>query len=122
MLSRSGQTEVEGFSAGEKGTTLPLTSRSLGQPTDRQRGGSRASLSLWERAKASSAEVFASLKGNQSHEDNEERLRELYLQGDLPSQTFLDPWVSRCRVAAIVSGMLILALCIVALVVLIRAF
>ena len=33
----------------------------------------------------------------------------------------LDPWVVRCRIAAVVSGMFVLALCIVAMIVLVRA-
>lgn len=33
----------------------------------------------------------------------------------------VDPWVARCRVAAVLAGMLLLALCIVALIVLVRS-
>ncbi|KAL5478302.1 hypothetical protein ACEPAI_2486 [Sanghuangporus weigelae] len=96
--------------------------------------------SIWQAAKSSSVELLDSLRGHPRRADQEgnanananksvmsskSTVRAVVLHGDVPIPilitTRVDPWVTRCRVAAVVSGMFILALCIVALVVLVRA-
>ncbi|OCB88292.1 hypothetical protein A7U60_g4594 [Sanghuangporus baumii] len=94
--------------------------------------------SIWQAAKNSSVELLDSLRGLPRRADQEgnvnadksvmsskSTVRAVVLHGDVPIPILItprvDPWVTRCRVAAVVSGMFILALCIVALVVLVRA-
>lgn len=122
MLARNGQTMLEGRSSSEKGPVLPLTSREADLRASQRRAGAPGS--LWSKTKVSSAEVWASLRGGGARDGAGGWPRRLRLRGDSTTtaqRALMDPWVSRCRVAAVVSGMIILALCIVALVVLIRA-
>ncbi|EJD02025.1 uncharacterized protein FOMMEDRAFT_168586 [Fomitiporia mediterranea MF3/22] len=139
MLARSGGTRAEGLPSGAKESVLPLYNRSSSQPPQRQSqdvGGLAVadtpekrvpeSISIWRAAKNSSVELLGSLRGHREKEGSPpSTVRAVQLRGDVPVQimvcTHLDPWVTRCRVAAIVSGMFILALCIVALVVLARS-
>lgn len=89
----------------------------------------KSASSLWTAAKNSSADLLTSIRGDRTQEDrmSTRKLHPIALDPeaamDQPHviQPRLDPWVTRCRVAAIISGMFILALCIVALVVLVRS-
>ena len=108
-----------------------------------KQGTSEHHSSIWRSAKASSVELLDSLRGHTRRGDQvgntnantrpnkpvkipaKTTVRAVVMHGDVPVPilitTHVDPWVSRCRVAAVVSGMFILALSIVALVVLVRA-
>lgn len=162
MLSRSGETVMEGLPRGakEENFVLPLytdvnAAATLETQEQLQGLGSRSQSparfsdmqtqtqtqtrtythtqegkglsSIWKHAKSSSAELLASVRVKHVEDENSQ-LKPMHLRGDdvttetmTNSRLRLDPWVLRCRVAAIVSGMLLLALLIVALVVLIRA-
>ncbi|KAH8112367.1 hypothetical protein DFH11DRAFT_1511717 [Phellopilus nigrolimitatus] len=140
MLARSGHTMAEGLPSGAKeGPILPVHNPSSphlqshheksreqtpGLPSEKN-GAPAASTSMWEAAKNSSADLLASLRGDRAREDADSRSksRQGQIRGDVSMlvETRMDPWVSRCRVAAVLSGMLILALCIVALIVLVRS-
>lgn len=144
MLARSGETMMEGLPSGAKEPELPpqnasslnlQSSRVLPSApngfAEREKypNSAEASPSVWQTAKNSSVELLDSLRGRtragRTREDLPSTVRAVQLHGDVPVSimvsTRLDPWVSRCRVAAVVSGMFILALCIVALVVLARS-
>lgn len=162
MLSRSGETVMEGLPRGakEENFVLPLytdvnAAATLETQEQLQGLGSRSQSparfsdmqtqtqtqthtythtqegkglsSIWKHAKSSSAELLASVRVKHVEDENSQ-LKPVHLRGDdvttetmTNSRLRLDPWVLRCRVAAIISGMLLLALLIVALVVLIRA-
>lgn len=140
MLSRSGQTKAPGLRSGAReGPILPIhreperqqekpTADSQPQqqpqeqePNTKARRKGKGVLTFLEHAKNSSAELLTSLRGHGAQQENASRLRPLHLRGDVMTDTRLDRWVIRCRVAAVVSGMFILALLIVALIVLARA-
>ena len=79
--------------------------------------------SFWGHAKNSSTDLLST-----AHADTENARLKQKGEGTtaetatmVGTPTRLDPWVIRCRIAAVISGMLLLALLIVALVVLIRA-
>lgn len=112
-----------GRALSEKGSKSRLAARSVN--SDRRKSSS----TLWTAAKNSSADLLASIRGDRTQEDrlSTRKLHPIALDPEAAvhhphvMQPRLDPWVTRCRVAAIVSGMFILALCIVALVVLVRS-
>jgi len=81
----------------------------------------------WESAKNSSAEILEALRGPRlgDSQDTEATLRPGLPQESrlsVMSTTRIDPWIARCRVAAALSGLVLLALCIAAIVELVRAF
>lgn len=109
------------------------------QQTEKQRG---KQVSMW----GSSVELLAAVRGERAHvldeekgetEETTEDMRHHLGEGGgvygssekrvarigdgRQEGALLDPWVARCRVASILAGMLLLALCIVALIVLVRS-
>ncbi|KLO12497.1 hypothetical protein SCHPADRAFT_941159 [Schizopora paradoxa] len=109
-------------SAGAKGDTGTAEPRTPATADERKRGLSAA----WESARNSSAEIFDAIRGPRpgDSEDTEATLRPGLKQESRVSvvmATRVDRWVARCRVAAGLSGLVLLALCIAAIVELVRS-
>lgn len=90
---------------------------------DEQKRGLSAA---WESAKVSSSEIFEALRGPRQgdSQDTEATLRPGLAHESrlsVATTTRIDPWVARCRVAASLSGLVLLALCIAAIVELVHA-